>query len=150
MKNINEIVSGNQAKAPARRPLTDDEIQQVGMFFARLRVIYGNQYLVNFPDESTEKFAKMEYARQICAIKPDRLSEGFQALHRQRQQNPQDWKFMDLDRIIGLVKTGGSHWSHRVIEAKDAEQMLALPQKRSEETKKRVSDGIAELRKGLK
>lgn len=153
MKPINEIVSQPASQAPARAPLTQEQADTVGYFFARVRVIYGNQYLVNFPDESTEKFAKREYARQVCDIPRERMDAGFTALHQQRQQSPGEWQYLDLDKIIGLIKTGGEHWSHRVMREKDAEwaeSQKRLTLKRSPETIEKGAQIIAELRKSIK
>lgn len=149
MKNINEIVTGGQPKTPAKAPLDQSQANAVGYFFARLRAIYANQYTVNYPDERTEMYAKREYARQICDITRERMDEGFEALHQQRQQNHEDWKYLDLDKIIGLIKTGGQHWSHRVMAAKDDDKQKALPQKRSQEVIDHGSKLIQEARKGL-
>lgn len=123
MKGVTDVIAQTQGQTPARAPLTQPQTDTVGYFFARVRVIYGNQYNSAFPDESSEKFAKREYARQVCDISRNRMDEGFHALHQQRQINPDKWRFLDIDQIIGLVKTGGQHWEHRVRAAKEAEQI---------------------------
>ena len=152
MKNINEVVIGTQKPVSAKPALTQDQADAVGYFFARIRVIYGHQYQVNFPDESTEKFAKREYARQVCNISRETMDEGFDALHKARQETPDEWKYLDLDKIIGLVRTGGLHWSHavqRAQERRNAEKPKELPVILTDEQRANHLKIIKNLRKML-
>lgn len=152
MKDVSQII-GQQQSQQQKAPLTDIQKEAVAYFFMRVKAIYGQQYFTLMPDEKTEMIVKREFARQICDMDKCRMDAGFDALHRERQNNPANWEFLNLDKVCGLIKSGGKHWQQRVLEAKDAElreRPKALEQKRSEETKERVSSGIAELRKGLK
>lgn len=146
MKQISQIVSGNQGGQTQRAPLTDEQIQIVGYFFARVRVIYGNQYAINYPDETTEKLAKREYAREICSVTPEKLAKGFDVLHKQRQTNPEAWKFLDIDKIIGLVKNGAEGVSRPPSIESTRQMLIGIEYKRTPEECEQASKKIAELR----
>lgn len=149
MKQISQIVTGNQGGHVQRAPLTDEQIQIVGYFFARLRVIYGNQYAVNYPDETTEKLAKREYAREICSVTPEKLAKGFEVLHKQRQTNAEAWKYLDIDKIIGLIKNGAEGVSRPPSIEATKQLLTGIEYKRTPEECEEAANRIASLRKGL-
>ena len=150
MRHVGDITLGNP-RPSTRKPLTELEKQAVAYFFMRVKAIYGQQYFNLMPDETTEAIVKREFARQVCAITKDKMDSGFEALHHQRQSNPKDWEFLNLDKVCGLVKTGGQHWSQRVLAAKDREasERKALPQKRDPEVIRKGAELLREARKGL-
>lgn len=151
MKEVSKIVSKKSNQTVQTR-LTQGQVDTVGYFFARVRVIYGHQYMVNFPDEATENYAKREFARQVCDIPREIMDKGFQALHRVRQDKPDEWRFIDLDRIIGLVKTGGEEAFYRRLKKIEKEQQARIEQKIDPSSEAQVNGWakVMEARKGLK
>ena len=147
MKQISQNTNSEQ-----RAELTRLQKEAVSYFFMRLKTIYLSQYQHLMPDEHTEKLAKREYARQVCNISKQKMDDGFNALHEQRQSDPKSWEFLNIDKVIGLVKSGGHHWQHRVIKAKDAEwaeKQNLLNSKRSQESLEKNAEIIARLRSAI-
>ena len=129
MKQISEIVQGYVAK-PAERepvPLTSQEKDSIAFFFMRLKLVYPQQYDAAMPDEKSETFAKREYGKHLAAFSREQISVGFDRLHKLRQgASWQDWKFLDIDRGLSLIRDGesgdSSDWEHAAIRAADRER----------------------------
>lgn len=129
MKQIGEIVQGYVAN-PAKRepaPLTAQEKDSIAFFFLRLKLVYPQQYDAAMPDEKSEAFAKREYGKHLAAFSREQISVGFDRLHKLRQgASWQDWRFMDIDRVISLIRDGESgdaaDWEHDRIKAADRER----------------------------
>lgn len=130
MKQISEIVQGYVAN-PAKRepvPLTPQEKDSIAFFFMRLKLVYPQQYDAAMPDEKSETFAKREYGKHLAAFSREQISVGFDRLHKLRQgASWQDWRFMDIDRVISLIRDGesgdASDWEHARIKAADRERL---------------------------
>jgi hypothetical protein len=105
MKHIDTIVN-QPVKSQSDAVFTDQEKDSTGYFFVRLKVCYPQQYNSQYPDEITERFAKREYARQFSGIGREKIDSGFNLLHSYRQKDPDGWRFIDVDKIIGLIKYG--------------------------------------------
>ena len=154
MKQVGQVLNNTESsKSGQREKLTDLQKEAVAYFFMRLKLIYANQYYQLMPDEETERLVKREYARQVCNITKERMDDGFEALHQQRQTDPKYLEFLNIDKVIGIIRTGGKHWSHRSVEAADRqwhEKQKQIEQKASEESLTRLSKTIEELRIGLK
>ena len=88
----------------------DLSIQQKGSikyFYARLSRIYQAEYRRQLPDESTERASKAEFGKLIMNIDKEMMDKGFDALHKEMGNPESDYRFMALDPIIELVKSGG-------------------------------------------
>jgi hypothetical protein len=153
MKSVSDLIMKPKSEVGQEKELQPEQKDAIGYFFAKLRIIYGNQYLVNYPDEKTEAFAKREYARHIVEITREQMDEGFDLLHQQRQKNADEWRYMDVDKIIGLIKTGGEHWAQRV-QRKAAEEARILEKgiehQLTDDQRQKNSEFVASLRQGLK
>lgn len=120
-----EIVGKPNRAAPV--PLTVEQKDSIAFFFMRLKLVYAQQYDAAMPDETTEKFAKREYAKHLADLSRDQISKGFDRLHKLRQGASWDqWRYMDIDRVIGLIKNGDSgdaaDWEQAMIKAADRER----------------------------
>jgi hypothetical protein len=90
------------------KDLTDNQKTAVKYFFERLHRIYQSEYRRNIPDESTERAIKGEFAHLIMDIPKPVMDRGFDALHDEIKVIDSQYKFMKLDAVIELVKTGGN------------------------------------------
>lgn len=128
MKDIQTILQNRQVTqevAPA--PLTAEQKDSLAFFFMRLKLVYGPLYDSAIPDETTERFVKREYGRHVADLTREQISKGFDRLHQLRQgASWEQWRYMDIDRVVGLIKNGdsgeASDWEHARIKAADRER----------------------------
>ena len=105
MKNINELMRpGSQVKKPmGSDELTRQEIDSVAYFFARVKMIDPMFYDLAMPDSTTEAIVKREHAVFVKDLTRDAMDIGFASLHALRQQGEPDYKYLTLDKIIGVI-----------------------------------------------
>lgn len=97
----------------AGRPMGSQELSKeqrhaIGYFFVRIKAIDPLQYDTLMPDEKTEAVVKREYAPQLASFTTDQIDKGIQALHKERQAFNPEYKFINFDKVIGLIKNGGN------------------------------------------
>lgn len=113
MKNLQQTLSNavevaKGAKVPvSSSELTPEQRKAVGYFFARLKMISSQQYDLLMPDSKTESLIKREYAPHLIAFTKNQIDIGLEAFHSLRQRGDPDYKFLDLDKIIGLIGCNG-------------------------------------------
>ena len=104
MKSITPIVNNPAVKTPiGSDQITKEQAGAVGYFFARLQVIDSGQYHQLIPDPATEQVVKREYAAHLMNFSKDQIDKGLAQFHQLRPQGNLDYKFMNVDRIIGLM-----------------------------------------------
>jgi|GEM_PF-2488232 len=87
--------------------LTDNQRKAVAYTFARLKMITPQQYDLLMPDDKTEGLVKKEFTPHLMNFHKDQIDIGLDAFHRLRQQGDSDYRFLDIDKIVGLIITGG-------------------------------------------
>lgn len=102
MKSINELIEKPKTEITERQ-YSQAEQDAVAYFFFKLKIVYVTQYKSAFPDDKTERIIKREYAPHICGFTRDQINRGIDALHNARREYPDDWEFMNIDKVIGLV-----------------------------------------------
>lgn len=93
-----------RARPTASADLTKDQRHAVGYFFVRLKSVDPVQYDVLMPDEKTEAVIKREFAHYISKYTPAQIDLGMARLHKLRQDNDKDYRFLNIDKTIGLIK----------------------------------------------
>ena len=149
MKQVSQIV-GQTGQSVAVAPLNDQQKDSVVYFFLRLKLTYGNQYSVNMPDEKTESLIKREYARQVFNLTRQKIDKGFDSLHKMRQSDPEKWRFMDIDQVIGVIKNGVEGVARAPGVRETADRLKGLEHKRSPEEIQKAVSLISKLRGELK
>lgn len=121
--------------------LTKEQLGAVVYFFARLRTTDPVQFDTIMPDEKTESLVKREHSRYIKDFTKAQIDRGFDELHRLRQSGEKDFKWLNIDKVIGLISNpnadGNPAGIHKVFAP------LALPDKTAQEKAKKV--GSVEL-----
>ncbi len=154
MMHISKIDVNPQALAQVKagpvgsEDLSHDQRQAVGYFFTRLKMADSIQYDIICPDSKTEALVKREYASYIANLSQQQIDYGFAKFHEFRQTGDQDFKFISIDKIIGLAsgKEKAGKWQHGAAAYK-AFPVLALPDKgKKERAKEAHQKAMAELR----
>ena len=105
---VQTIQSGKQARKPISSDmLTKEQREVVGYFFTRLRMLNAKQYDHIMHDEKTEKMVRREYASYLIEFSRDQIDIGFDGVHQLRQGGNRDYQWLDIDRIIGVIRCGG-------------------------------------------
>jgi hypothetical protein len=88
--------------------LNDNQRKAVMYFFARLKMISPQQYDLQMPDEKTEQMVKKEFTPHVMNFNFEQIDKGLDLFHQLRQDGDPDYKFLDLDKVVGLIKNGGT------------------------------------------
>ena len=88
--------------------LSVEQKQAIKYFFARLSRVYQAEYRRQIPDESSERACKAEFGDRIANINKETMDKGFDSLHNELCSIESDYRFMRLDSVIELIKTGGN------------------------------------------
>jgi hypothetical protein len=83
--------------------MTPDQAKLVGYFFFRLKACDPIEYDRMMPDPKTEAIIKREYAGYILSLNREKIDRGFAYWHDRRQAGDPDYRFMNIDRLLGLV-----------------------------------------------
>ena len=134
MNNINQQLAkamtsaaGGQVRVPTpRAEMSDDQAKAVAYFYARLSAVYGPEYMRCFPDEKTEAVSKREHGPFIMGYTKAQIEKGIDALHVSRQSGEDKYKWLNIDEVIGLVKSGGNVTGDRVGAYKVFDRRSAL------------------------
>ena len=134
MNNINQQLAkamtsaaGGEIRVPtSRAEMTDDQAKAVAYFYARLSAVYGTEYMRCFPDEKTEAVSKREHGPFIMGYTKAQIEKGIDALHVSRQSGEDKYKWLNIDEVIGLVKSGGNVTGDRVGAYKVFDRRSAL------------------------
>lgn len=107
MKAISEIID-KPLNQSVRRPmgsdeLTKDQASAVGYFFVRLKMLDPLQYDTMMPDTKTEGLIKREHAAYLKDLTREKIDAGFAIVHEYRQSGDPDFKFLNIDRIVGVI-----------------------------------------------
>lgn len=109
MQTSNEIV---QAYANVQRfetkPLADNERNAVVYFFMKLKIADPRFYDQAMPDETTEKFTKREFSEFIRGFTKAKIDKGFFELNKLLAAGNPDYKFLTVQKVIGLIENGGA------------------------------------------
>jgi hypothetical protein len=109
MQTSNEIVSSYAtAQRFQTKPLADNERNAVAYFFMKLRIADPRFYDQAMPDETTEKFTKREFSEFIRGFTKEKIDKGFLNLHKFLADSHPDYKFLTIQKVIGLVENGGA------------------------------------------
>jgi len=109
MQTSNEIVSSYaNAERYQTKPLADNERNAVAYFFMKLRIADPRFYDQAMPDETTEKFTKREFSEFIRGFTREKIDKGFLNLHKFLADGHPDYKFLTIQKVIGLVENGGA------------------------------------------
>jgi predicted Zn-ribbon and HTH transcriptional regulator len=134
MDNINQQLAkamtsaaGGEVRVPtSRAEMSDDQAKAVAYFYARLSAVYGPEYMRCFPDEKTEAVSKREHGPFIMGYTKAQIEKGIDALHVSRQSGEDKYKWLNIDEVIGLVKSGGNVTGDRVGAYKVFDKKAAL------------------------
>ena len=134
MDNINQQLAkamtsaaGGEVRVPTpRAEMSDDQAKAVAYFYARLSAVYGPEYMRCFPDEKTEAVSKREHGPFIMDYTKAQIEKGIDALHVSRQSGEDKYKWLNIDEVIGLVKSGGNVTGDRVGAYKVFDRRSAL------------------------
>lgn len=88
------------------RQMNVTQKQAVKYFFARLQRVYQAEYRRQMPDENTARGIKQEFAHLIMDLSKEVMDSGFDNLHEERKLPNSEYKFLNLDAVIELVKNG--------------------------------------------
>jgi hypothetical protein len=108
--------------------LTKEQRDAVGYFFFRLKAIDPGEFDRHMPDRKTESIIKREYAGSLMGMTKEQMDNGFAALHDLRREGHEDFKFLNIDRVIGLMyESGKTNQAHKVFtprlpESKEAKE----------------------------
>lgn len=109
MQPSNEII---QSYANVQRfdtkPLADNERNAVAYFFMKLRIADPRFYDQAMPDEKTEKFTKREFSEFIRGFTKEKIDRGFLELNKLLAAGNPDYKFLTIQKVIGLIENGGA------------------------------------------
>lgn len=96
--------------------LTKDERDAVGYFFIKLKATAGTQYDSMFQTPTILSVAKREYARHIIKYSREQIDKGFDRFRELKQDGEKDYQFVDIDKIIGLMKEGITNGSSKMYQ----------------------------------
>ena len=113
-KAMAAATGGEVRKPTGSAEMTKEQSGAVAYFYARLSTIYGPEYMRNFPDEKTEAISKREHGAYIMDFTKDQIDKGMDALHTSRQYGEEQYKWLNVDEVIGLVRSGGNITGDRV------------------------------------
>ncbi len=95
--------------------LTKDQRDAVAYFFYRLKAVDPLEFDRMMPDEKTASVVKREYAGSLIGIKKQQMDAGFAHLHERRMENDREFRFLNIDKIIGLMHENRSRQEHRIL-----------------------------------
>jgi hypothetical protein len=129
--------------------LTIQQKQAIKYFFERLHRVYQAEYRRQLPDESTERACKAEFGDRIMNIPKQVMDKGFDCLHQELSSVKSEYRFMKMDAVIELVKTGGNvqgvqgvqDGAYRVFKP-----ALPGPEEYVSRRKKAAAEGISKLK----
>jgi len=154
MKHIDKVL-GNQLANPSdvKRPTQSSELGEqqrraVVYFFARVRAIDPQQYMILMPDEKTEQLIKQEFSAHVMNFTKDQIDKGMAAWHSLRQEDHKDYKFLNLDKIVGLIANGGNTHGQRAGLYRHVRPGLPVPDSVRQERKKTALAALDSI-KGL-
>lgn len=150
MNEIGKIIDA--PKALSRAPLSSADLskEQLGAvvyFFARLRTTDPVQFDTIMPDEKTEALVKREHSRYLKDFTKDQIDRGFDELHRLRQAGDKDYKWLNIDKVIGLIANPNTDGKPAGIYKLFAP--LALPDKTAQEKAKKAGAAQLEAMKAM-
>lgn len=152
-RNIGRLHEAKPYKAPVSSDqLSKPERDAVAYFFARLKMISPQQFDSLMPDEKTEAMIKREFAAYIKGFTREQIDIGMDGFHRQRQLNNAEYRYLDIDKVIGLIRFGGRNPKEAVGAASHKILKPALRLTSDAEEKKRREAGkkaLSQLMKGL-
>lgn len=109
MQSSNEIVASYaNVQRFETKPLADNERNAVAYFFMKLRIADPRFYDQAMPDEKTEKFTKREFSEFIRKFTKEKIDNGFVQLHKLLACGNPDYKFLTIQKVIGLIENGGA------------------------------------------
>lgn len=99
----------NHLENSARRPMTGDELtpqqkQAVGYFIRRLKLVSPAEFDRMVPSAEVRKEIQRDYAPYVKDFSRAHIDAGFDRLHTLRQQGDPEYKFLDIDKAIGLIQ----------------------------------------------
>lgn len=149
MKNIAQILNTREVDN-VKRPMGADQLtlperEAVGYFFVRLKMLDPMQFDNLMPDDKTERLIKREYAPYLRHLTRDKIDAGFAVIHDLRQQGDPEHKFLNIDKIIGVIcdRTTGRAGIYKVFEP------LGLPDKTAEERARKAARPHLDELKGM-
>lgn len=108
MQTSNEIVSSYaNVQRFETKPLADSERDAVAYFFMKLKIADSRFYDQAMPDETTAKLTKREFSEFIRGFTKEKIDRGFVALHKLLACNNPDYKFLTIQKVIGLIENNG-------------------------------------------
>lgn len=142
-----------RGKPVSSEMLSKEQRDAVGHFFVRLKAIDPGEYDRLMPDPKTEVFVKREYASSIVGLTRRQMDDGFAAYHQMRREGDPDYRFLNIDRVLGLMyQADSSQAAHKYIDGleKDDEGeyyrvKLPEPQHIKEARKKKGREHCARL-----
>jgi len=150
MEHINQIIersSKSEIKQPeimTRQPnFSTHERDVTGYFFLRLSNIYPQQYQTAYPDKEAVNYAKKEYAKTIGQFSREQINEAFEQCKLLKRNNHKDFKWPDVDAVLGLITKRWEEKCHKSFEP------LALPDKSAMERSEAIGKEILKDLKAL-
>ena len=126
--------------------LTVQQKQAIKYFFERLHRVYQAEFRRQLPDESTERACKAEFGDRIMNIPKGVMDKGFDALHHELSSIDSDYRFMKMDAVIELIKTGGNVAGVQDGAYKVFQKALPEPEEYVSRRKKAAMAGIDRLK----
>lgn len=97
--------------------LSKEQRDAVAYFFFRLKAIDPAEYDRLLPDSKTERIVKREYAGSLIPLSKENMDAGFAYWHKKRQEGDPDFRFLNIDRVIGLMYENDSGFrGHKYID----------------------------------
>lgn len=150
MNNDVSNYTGGAIQSVSSESLTDHQKDAVWYFFNRIRALDAGQFKQLCPDEKTESMVKREYAAHIIGLSKYQIDLSFDAYHRERQAHNKEYKFLNIDMLIGLAKNNGKSPSDSAPAGIYKEfEKLALPDKSAQERAEKAGGEVLDGLKGL-
>lgn len=104
MRSATDLINnpGKSRQPTTSQSLTEEQVDAVVYFYARLDMTDPTQFKTMFPDKKTEKLSKQEYAPHIISLSKKQIDGAFDQLHKLRQSGNPDYKWLNIDQVIGL------------------------------------------------
>ena len=125
--------------------LTNNQKQAIKYFFGRLQRVYQAEYRRQLPDESTQRACKQEFSHLVMNIPLETMDKGFDALHLELANYESEYRFMKLDPVIELIRTGGNLTGSQAGAYKVFKKALPMSEQHKNKRKNRGIEGCKSL-----
>jgi len=125
--------------------LTENQKQAIKYFFARLQRVYQAEYRRQLPDKDAIIACRQEFSHLIMNIPLETMDRGFDALHTELSSSDSEYRFMKLDPVIELIRTGGNLTGSQAGAYKVFKKALPMSEEHKNKRKNRGIEGCRSL-----